>query len=266
MTVGGRSKSLEILYQTKHFLVVNKPPLCYSQPKDYRTKVRNDFSNTGQKTVLEILQNEYPEKFNESVLKSPFCLPKIVHRLDYQVSGAMILATSELALRMFNRGFQDPFGNKGYKLSKYYAAILNDSYDSILSRLSEQSSIDWIEPGISGTISSKINSQLAITQFKLFPRHSSTSSSPVAFNLITGKKHQLRRHSVDILGAAIVGDQKYQIQETHHQQNQIALHEYRLDIALNNKRNPASIFAPIHWGRENIWKDYVNDNGSLTFL
>lgn len=160
------NKPLDILYKSRHFLVINKPPLCYSQPQDYRTKVRNDLGEEGRKTVVELLRATYPDLYD--CVKAPFCEPKIVHRLDYQVSGAMVLATSEHSVRMFNRGLQNPQSNKGYKLSKYYMALLNEPCDSI--RQNEHPAITWNNDKIpSGIIDFPVDNKPAQTKFQLYP-------------------------------------------------------------------------------------------------
>lgn len=243
------NKSLDILHRSRHFLVVNKPPLCYSQPQDYRTKVRNDFGEGGRKTVLELVRTTCPDLYDG--VSPPFCEPKIVQRLDYQVSGAMLLGTSEHAVKMLNRGIQNPWSNKGYKLNKYYMALLNASYDTVSQ--TNHPAIVWNSDNIlSGFINYPVDNKSAQTKFKLYP--SSGQTTLAIFELITGRKHQLRIHSKDVLGCAILGDQKFQIQDSH-QQNQIALHAHQLDIHTNTQQRPLSIVAPINWGLQTVWKD-----------
>ncbi|KAA8899917.1 hypothetical protein TRICI_006287 [Trichomonascus ciferrii] len=237
---------VDILHRTRHFLVINKPPLCYSQPQDYRTKVRNDFGKEGQKTVLELVRTAYPDLYEVS---PPFCEPKVVQRLDYQVSGAMVLATSEHAVRMFNRGLQNPKSSKGYKLTKHYMALLNAPYDTI-SHTNHPAVLWNNDKTPSGVINFPIDNKPAQTKFRLYP--SCGQFTLAMFELITGRKHQLRVHSKNVLGSAIVGDQKFQIQDSH-QQNQIALHAHQLDIHTNIQKRPLSVVAPINWGQQTVW-------------
>lgn len=100
---------VNVLYREPHFLVVNKPPGVYSQPNWWTENVKAE----GATTIETLMRQQYPELFD---VRPPFCGPKLVHRLDHNTTGAMILATSVRSAKMFARGFQ---GRGGYKVRKF---------------------------------------------------------------------------------------------------------------------------------------------------
>lgn len=121
---------INILKQLPHYIVVNKPPLCFSQPPDTSDAGRIQLQRQGaiaNDTVLAQLEHSYPLLFdankNPQLSKPPFCTPKLVHRLDHPVSGAMVLATSTSAAAKFAKNLKLG-GEKGWPLQKYYAALV----------------------------------------------------------------------------------------------------------------------------------------------
>lgn len=219
-------KNIDILYKCPHFLVINKPPLCYSQPPD-TTKINHPYS-----TVLSLLANSHHDLFTPK--SSPFCTPKLVHRLDYQVSGAMVLATSIQAARWFSRNLKYG-GSNGSVIKKHYVALLNDT----------------CQKTIQGTIDLKVAGKQSQTQYKLFK-----DSAIAIFNPLTGRKHQIRIHSAIGLKKPILGDSKY----GGIQGNGLALHSAMVDITFG--RSHVSIKAPFNWNPE-YWTPYLENDKLL---
>lgn len=120
--------TIPILYQCPHYLIINKPPFTYSQAPDRHTQRRPDPGNgngTGNHEypeILLLLETAYPHLFAPQT--TPFTKPKLVHRLDYEVSGAMLLATSLQAARWFSRGLKYSGSEKGGKVKKSYIGLL----------------------------------------------------------------------------------------------------------------------------------------------
>lgn len=138
---------ISILKQLPHFLVVNKPPLCFSQPPDTSDAGRIQLQRQGaiaNDTVLSQLEHSYPLFFdtekNPQLQKHPFCPPKLVHRLDHPVSGAMVLATSTSAAAKFAKNLKCG-GDKGWPIQKYYAALVLGQPDK-----HTQKFVEWTPP------------------------------------------------------------------------------------------------------------------------
>ncbi len=103
-----RIPRIQILLESKHHLVINKPPLIYSQPPSYNTY-------TGHESVIPTLIKQYPDLSN--------LFP--VQRLDYGVSGAMVIAKSSQAAQKFAKNLAKG-GNVGYILRKTVSHLLLD--------------------------------------------------------------------------------------------------------------------------------------------
>lgn len=182
---------LPILFRNKHFLVINKPPLVLSQQGSTARHV---------KTVLDYMLDQYPELFNTKELKDPFCAPKLVHRLDFQVSGAMALATSALGAKRLSTGLTSSV--KGWPMKKEYLAVLEGTQQKIL-RCADNRYISWKSKN-SGAISNILQGKECITEFEILK--SKEASALCRFSPITGRKHQIRQHASRILGVPILGD------------------------------------------------------------
>ncbi|VVT48458.1 uncharacterized protein SAPINGB_P001789 [Magnusiomyces paraingens] len=210
---------ISILKQLPHYLVINKPPACYSQPPDTSpaNKQLELHGISPNDTVLAHLRHDNRALFDESKLTPPFCPPKLVHRLDYPVSGAMVLATSTQAAAHFAKNLKHG-GSKGWVLQKYYAALVLGSPKTSSSFL--QKTITWTPDIITpegttiktGIIAKYIDGKSAFTRFWIPPQPKTSPSLPyslVLFSPLTGRKHQIRKHAAEVLHTPILGDSIY---------------------------------------------------------
>ncbi|KAK9480929.1 pseudouridine synthase [Lipomyces japonicus] len=268
------ANALSILYESRHFLVVNKPPLVYSQPNfatrprpHYRQRKSHRWYTSSEKEpqvlLLDLLRKEYP-RFYKSELVYPFTRPALVHRLDYGVSGAMIISTSSLAARQFGRNLKLG-GEKGWPIKKKYLAIVEPAYDSpIFTEISNAEITFFPDDDRAGEITKPLLYEDSNELLKCTTRFKVLAGLPSArllieLDLVTGRKHQLRRHCAEVLRAPIVGDSKYgldTVNDNNKNDSQIALHSYQLDFK-PGLGDWQSIQAPINWGREKgeVWYD-----------
>lgn len=262
---------INILERVPHYLVINKPPLCYSQPPDTSpaNKQLHLLGINPNDTVINQLQHSYPDLFESSspkqvnILKPPFCSPKIIHRLDYPASGAMVLATSTQAAAHFSKNLKFG-GSKGWIIQKYYAALVlgtptsnrskktliwtpdieinkvtNDisnepSSSSSSSSLSSSSrSSNVIKTGI---ISKQIEGKPAFTRFWIPPQpQPNLPYTLVLFSPLTGRKHQIRKHAAEVLNTPVLGDTKYL--EEMERRKMITAASKLQNKKINNKNN-----------------------------
>lgn len=174
-----------IVYDCKHYLIAYKPWNVYSQPADQR------YTSTHKIIMTQVLRSQLGD---ESI--------KTVHRLDKGVSGGMLIAKSQGAAKMFSR-YLKLQGSHGFKMTRRYIAAVESS--SILN------SKDGVEYGI-------IESEGMVTKFCRLDQ------SYYVLELVTGKKHQIRRHLSRSLGTPIINDVKYGARSLQHGTQQIALH------------------------------------------
>ncbi|KAK9366045.1 pseudouridine synthase [Lipomyces kononenkoae] len=259
---------IPILRHTRHFTIVNKPPLVYSQVNFAAAKL----DQGKQLALLDLLVKSHPGLFPEKP-NAPFTEPKLVHRLDYGVSGAMAVATSLQAARSFSKNLKLG-GNRGWQLKKTYLAIVEPHQTSplrlgrIVSNPPKDVTLDTENPHISGTISrplsyDKISESLhSVTNFEVL-EDLGNGKVLLALEPVTGRKHQLRRHCAYVLDAPIVGDIRYGYVANHYKlggvSESIALHSWRLDFKTGLEWN--SVTAPIDllgWGVNELWAGVVD--------
>jgi 23S rRNA pseudouridine1911/1915/1917 synthase len=174
-----RSTRLRIVYSDDAIVVVDKPAGLLSMGSE-REK---------EKTLHRIL-NDHLKAIAKSSRQQIF----IVHRLDRETSGLMVLARSESVQATLQGNWND--------VTKKYLAVaegvLPDEQGTLRDHLIESKSLRMhrVERG----------GDLAVTHYRLI---SSTSArSLVELTLETGRKHQIRVQLAGI-GHPIVGDRKY---------------------------------------------------------
>ncbi|MBF0397728.1 MAG: RluA family pseudouridine synthase [Desulfobacterales bacterium] len=111
----------------------------------------------------------------------------LVHRLDREVEGVMVLAHSKEAAAKFSILF------KNNQIIKTYRA-------SVLGNVNEKYPCN--------TINLPLDGKEAITEFKVIHYDFDKNSSIIDITIKTGRFHQIRRH-FDMIGCPVIGDPKY---------------------------------------------------------
>ena len=109
----------------------------------------------------------------------------LVHRLDMETSGAIVVAKNTIAAQKLTAAFQS------HEVQKVYLAILKGS----------------VRP-TKGMIDLPINDKTAITGYRVL-EEAKGYLTLIRYFPETGRKHQLRIHSAFGLNAPIVGDRDY---------------------------------------------------------
>ncbi len=126
--------------------------------------------------------------------------PRLVHRLDKDTSGVLLIARSAAAAAFFTRAFREKTTRK-----TYWAAVVG------LPKL-PQGRIDLAlakraGPGGGERVQADEEGKTAITYYRVID-HAGDRASWLALLPITGRTHQLRAHCA-ALGTPILGDGKY---------------------------------------------------------
>ncbi len=175
---------LDIIYEDEHIIVLNKPPNMLVHP------VPNVTSGT---LVNALLYHFSQFKEWEDVER-----PGIVHRLDKDTSGVMIIAKTEAALRKLAQQFHDR------KNKKEYFAIVEGA-------VKENSG--QIEKPLARNLSNRVkmtvdfSGKYALSQYRVIKRFSQWASL-VSVIIKTGRTHQIRVHMRSI-GHPVLGDEVY---------------------------------------------------------
>ena len=186
-----------VIENNDNFIVINKPS---GIPVQSGTK---SFKN-----IIDILKNT--EYFNNS---KPF----IVHRLDKETSGVMIVAKNREYAQLLTSLFRIR------KIHKLYIAVTHGSVNKELQVMRD----DLILYEKNRKVIQK-----AISYIKVLK--SNNKYSLVELKPITGRKHQLRKQLFNI-GHPVVGDDKYSFKNSRNTKN-LLLHAYKIKFMINNYR------------------------------
>ena len=173
--------NLPIIYEDDDIIVIDKPAgmLAVSTEKEQ------------EHTAFHIV-NEYIKSRNKAGRIF------IVHRLDRETSGIMLLAKSE----RIKHTLQDNWNNN--VIRRGYIAVVEGHVQPPQRRI-----MSWLKQTKSLLVYSsagKDNGKLAITNYQVM--QTSATHSLLDISLETGRKNQIRVHMKDI-GHPIVGDKKY---------------------------------------------------------
>ncbi len=155
---------LDVIYEDDHVLILNKPAGIALHPG----------KNIHVATLIEGLMYYGNEKGFE---------PHLVHRLDLNTSGALIVAKDKAVARKFTEMF------KKREIKKEYLTLVRGYLDR------ERGSIDI-----------PLDGQEALTEYEILSAGNGVSYLRVRIK--TGRKHQIRRH-FSMIGHHVVGDNKY---------------------------------------------------------
>jgi 23S rRNA pseudouridine955/2504/2580 synthase len=186
-----------IIYMDKNILAINKPAGLAVQGG---TKVAVSLDD-----LLPFLKYEADDK------------PKLVHRLDKETSGVLILArTSKAAVKL-----SEIFRTR--KMDKTYLAVLS-GVPNPMSGVIDVPLEKEVEEGFE-SVRPNQKGKKALTDYRVID-YASGVASLVELKLITGKTHQLRVHCSHI-GCPIMGDEKYNTKDENYDlAPRLYLHSY----------------------------------------
>lgn len=174
-------KGLEIIYEDRDILVVNKPCGLLT------ISTESEKSKTAYASIMDYVKKGSFKSRNRIF---------IVHRLDRDTSGVLVFAKTEKAKNYLQDNWD--------KTSKKYIAVTHGYWDNsegiISSYLTENKALK-----VYSTKDQSIG-KLSHTSYKVLKE--TNQYSLVEINLLTGRKNQIRVHFAD-KNHPIVGDQKY---------------------------------------------------------
>ncbi len=193
-----RPRDLDIVYEDQHLLVINKHEGLLSN-----SKFPND------RTVITIL-NQYLEASRQR------CHAHIVHRLDRDTSGLMVVSKSKEVSRRFEEDW------KGYVYDRRYIAVAWGQIEPAKGEIKS-----WLTDGEYCVLSSPTDNggKLAITHYEV--RQTSRRYSLVELRLDTGRRNQIRVHLRE-LKHPVVHDPMYGYKDDISPVNRLCLHAYKL--------------------------------------
>lgn len=178
----------DIIYEDAALLIVNKPAGLNVHPGDFKTS---------EISLIQMVQDYLGNKLSSLTFK-----PSLVHRIDRDTSGIVLIAKTKPSLSHMLAQLQNN------KIQKTYTAIC-------VGRLAQKT----------GTITAKLhrtenaqnankvqvdekNGQTAITHYTVLAENIHNKYSLVECTIETGRMHQIRVHFAHI-GNPILGDNTY---------------------------------------------------------
>ena len=189
-----KNKKLDIIYEDKNILVVNKPfgLLTISTPKQNKKTLYHEVS-------------DYVKKSN------PKAKIFIIHRLDKDTSGIVMFAKNQSIKYKYQNNWDNLVIKRGYKA--VVEGVLINKKDTIKSYLKETKTL------MVYSTNDKKNGKLAITNYNVIKENKKCSMLDI--DIKTGRKNQIRVHMSDI-NHPILGDKKYGNKKSKH--NRLMLH------------------------------------------
>lgn len=171
-------KKINILYEDKYLIVVNKPHNKLMIRKD------NKMGNNLYDEVKEYIKKQNPH--NKLF---------IVHRLDKETSGIVVFAKTIEVKNILQRNWQN--------VKRYYYALVEGKLDKL-----EGSIVNYLKEDkyLNVYITNKKDGKIAITNYKVIKEFKNESILDIEIK--TGRKHQIRV-GLSNIGHPIVGDKKY---------------------------------------------------------
>jgi 23S rRNA pseudouridine955/2504/2580 synthase len=127
--------------------------------------------------------------------------PRLVHRLDRETTGVLVVALTRFAAAALSESF------KGREAQKDYLALTRGHPSPAAGRIATLLARDPEDPERMAVVAAKSkDAQKAVTEYETLDR--SGVFSLLSLHPITGRTHQLRVHAAHI-GTPIVGDPKY---------------------------------------------------------
>ena len=186
-----------VIEDNENFMVINKPS---GVPVQSGTK---SFKN-----LTDILKDS---KYFEN--SKPF----IVHRIDKDTSGILIIAKNRKFAQLFTSLFRIR------KIHKTYLALVYGKVSSSIKTMRDE--LIYFE-------NNKKTFQKAISNLRVIK--SNDGYSYLELNPITGRKHQLRKQLLAI-GNPIIGDDKYFLNDRKRiKTKDFMLHAYKIKFMINN--------------------------------
>ncbi|CUS22110.1 LAQU0S04e08438g1_1 [Lachancea quebecensis] len=217
-----RKVPINLVYEARNYIIVNKPPGVFCQPPD--RNVWHKLQYKEPPVLLDLLESQVPTYTADW---------RSVHRLDTNVTGGVLVAKNKNAAAMFSR-YLKKGGNHGYKLTRRYVALVDGSTANLPD---------------TGTISEHGR----ISKFK------KAGPQVLVLQLCTGKKHQIRQQLSQCLKLPIINDLKYGGPQVAGVRHQIALHSAFIQTQVGVQQQTHLVPVVKKW--RSLWSMYVDKEG-----
>ncbi len=212
---------LDILFENDDLIVVNKPAGMVVHPA----------AGHASGTLVNAVLGYVPELEGIGGEERP----GVVHRLDKETSGLILVAKNERA----HRWLQDQFRLR--KVEKTYLALVDGKPPTPSGRVEAHIGRDPSHRKRMAIVPESRGRE-AISEYKTM--ESFKAHTLLEFQPLTGRTHQIRLHCA-FLGCPIVGDRIYGKKHSSIELGRHFLHAYRLKIDIPGQKEPRHFEAPL---------------------
>ncbi len=218
---GKSNNSLKVLFEDKDVLVIDKPSGLMVHG-DGRSK---------EKTLADILVRDYPKMKNvgepwKGEKEKQILRPGIVHRLDKETSGVLIIAKNQKSFEFLKTQFA------GRNVKKIYRAVISGFMREDRGTISApigRSKGDFRKRIVGG----RGELREAVTMWRVLKRFTKGAKKYSYLEIFpkTGRTHQIRVH-MKYTGHPVVGDDLYGSLKESKGFDRLMLHALSLELAL----------------------------------
>ena len=183
----------QIVYADDVLLVVNKPAQLLTVPGRHPQN---------QDCLISRVQREFPTA-------------AVVHRLDYDTSGLVVLPLTKRVLSEISKQFQ------ARTVHKHYVALVSGKLAKTQGSIELPIAADNENRPLYKVCQKE--GKPSVTRYQLLTYHSDTQQSRVQLEPVTGRSHQLRVHML-ALGHPMLGDTLYAPAAIAAQSKRLMLH------------------------------------------
>lgn len=214
--------TLEILYENDQAVVVDKPVGMVVHP------AHGNFHNTLIQGIL-YRSRDMKQAFGQEQIR-----PGVVHRLDKDTSGIVVVAKNPRALEFLAKQF------RSRKVEKTYLAVVKGT--PVPRRGIIDKNVIRDKHHRKRFAVTETGGKSAVTHYRVLKSYGNYSF--VALNPKTGRTHQLRVH-MQSMSAPILGDPVYTRRDKRFPDETLHLHAYKLKIQLPGSDEIRTFRSPL---------------------
>jgi tRNA pseudouridine32 synthase/23S rRNA pseudouridine746 synthase len=207
-------QALSLLYVSRQLLILNKPSGLLTVPG--RGSEKSD-------CLLSRVQEEFPDAM-------------IVHRLDMDTSGIVVMARGPRHQRAISILFQER------RVTKRYQALVDGRWSGAAEGAIDLPLIvDW--PNRPKQKIDPVDGRPSLTRYRVIGEDAARDATRVELLPITGRSHQLRVH-MEAAGHPILGDELYGTERSRAKADRLLLHACFIEFPHPDTGKPISAASP----------------------
>lgn len=216
----GEDIPLEIVYEDEDILVINKPAGLVVHP--------GNGNESG--TLVNALLGRGTQ------LAASSSRPGIVHRIDKDTSGLLVVAKNDEAMLFLQSQLSD------HSMHREYIALVKGIILESDGKIDAPIGRDRIHPTKQAVDLAK--GKESVTFFHVEKRYRKSDATLITCRLLTGRTHQIRVH-MDYIGHPVIGDPVYGSGNRKLYKDGQLLHAYRLTLTHPKTKKEMTFEAPL---------------------